>query len=350
MKLLSESVATVQSAQSQPNITIIINHLISPVRVRGPAILAACSVLITSALGGSFFDAAGVSGVTLGTARGGSQTFAASGSTIWNWAAFSFGAMNSSPTSSASTSEFCGDVGTMGNSLLANSKIHEKLMIFTGMKNTLAGHSTISKGSYQSTAYNSILNGVKTAATNAATAASGKPNTPFGTNSLWITSGITTTKYSPSNSTAYSGATIDSSNRAVTLKNFSGIQLGVGAAANTTYVIRLNDLLLSGVSAILTLAGTNTTNYIFNIKNTMGLSGGASIQLTGGIRAQNVLFNIENGTNNVTLGANSIMSGIILAPTRDVLISGGSHLTGEVIAKTITNNGHSLIQNPLCSP
>ena len=136
----------------------------------------------------------------------------------------------------------------------------------------------------------------------------------------------------------------------------SQADLGItGSLAGNTYVLNLTDLILQGTSAVLTLNGTATTNYVINVNRYMSLAGGAKINLAGGITPQNVLYNVNQNTINgvqydVTLSGGSEARGIILATTRAVKLTGDSKVFGEVIAKSVSLSGSSNVINPLVSP
>ena len=137
----------------------------------------------------------------------------------------------------------------------------------------------------------------------------------------------------------------------------SEVDLGIsgGGQAGETYVLNLTDLILQGTSAVLTLNGTATTNYVINVNRYMSLAGGAKINLAGGITPQNVLYNVNQNTINgvqydVTLSGGSEARGIILATTRAVKLTGDSKVFGEVIAKSVSLSGSSNVINPLVSP
>ena len=144
---------------------------------------------------------------------------------------------------------------------------------------------------------------------------------------------------------------------AVITSALSEVGLGItgGGQAGTTYVLNLTDLILQGTSAVLTLNGTATTNYVFNIDRYMSLAGGAKITLAGGLTPQNVLYNVNQNSINgvqydVTLSGGSEARGIILATTRAVKETGDSKVYGEVIAKSVSLSGGSNVINPLVSP
>jgi hypothetical protein len=137
----------------------------------------------------------------------------------------------------------------------------------------------------------------------------------------------------------------------------SEVDLGIsgGGQVGETYVLNLTDLILQGTSAVLTLNGTATTNYVINVNRYMSLAGGAKINLAGGITPQNVLYNVNENTINgvqydVTLSGGSEARGIILATTRAVKLTGDSKVFGEVIAKSVSLSGASNVINPLVSP
>ena len=125
----------------------------------------------------------------------------------------------------------------------------------------------------------------------------------------------------------------------------------LSAPANTTYVMNLTSLILSGAGAVLTLNGTSTTNYVINVSRYLTLSSGASIQLSGGLQPQNVLFNVSNSYGyDVTMSGGSTLNGIILSPNRNVKLTGGATVNGEVIARAVSLSGRSKVINPIVSP
>ena len=155
------------------------------------------------------------------------------------------------------------------------------------------------------------------------------------------------------------GATSGTVSTAVITSAKSEVDLGIsgGGQAGQTYVLNLTDLILQGTSAILTLHGTATTNYVFNIDRYMSLAGGAKINIDGssGLTAANVLYNVNQNSINgvqydVTLSGGSEARGIILATTRAVKETGDSKIYGEVIAKSVSLSGASNVINPLVSP
>ena len=134
-------------------------------------------------------------------------------------------------------------------------------------------------------------------------------------------------------------------------------------------MLHLNDLILSGAGAVLTLSGNNqaNVNYVIDVNRYLSLSSGAKVVLTGGLVAQNVLFNVEGAgysayTYDVTLsggskiadapygGSGTLGGGVILAPNRTVKLTGASEVKGEVIAKAVSLSGNSRVYNPLVSP
>lgn len=151
------------------------------------------------------------------------------------------------------------------------------------------------------------------------------------------------------------GAILGSATTAVYTSAKTEANLGItGSLAGNTYVVNLTDLVLQGSSAILTLHGTSTTNYIFNVSRYMSLAGGAKINIDGslGLTDANVLYNVQSNPTqyDVTLSGASEVHGIILATTRAVKETGGSKVYGEVIAKSVSLSGSSKVINPFASP
>ncbi len=310
--------------------------IISKVSRFSRAILAATIALASAASvhADNFFDNT-VAGVNLGNASGGYT----SGHS--NWAIFSLSGnvtitdpVNYTP-GSVSTYDVIGNVGIAGSGSLnmTDSYIDGYVSESTGTS-TLAGHPAdpyfkgISYGG-SNTSYNSQAYSDAFAASAAATFA----GTGGGQN----------------------GAIVGSATTAVITTAKTEANLGItGSLAGKTYVLNLTDLVLQGTGAILTLHGTSTTNYIFNVSRYMSLAGGAKINIDGslGLTEANVLYNVQSNPTqyDVTLSGASEAHGIILATTRAVKETGGSKVYGEVIAKSVSLSGSSKVINPFASP
>ena len=284
----------------------------------------------------NFFDATSsdtVSGIYLGNASGGTTGGHRS------WAIFTLGGnvTITDPTPytpgnydpyTANSYDVIGNVGIYGTGRLSmtNSYIDGFVDEFSSPTNVLAGNganpyflgSITHDSAYLQQAYNDAI--AASAVAKALTATSGTVSTAV----------ITSAK--------------------------SQADLGItGSLAGNTYVLNLTDLILQGTSAVLTLNGTATTNYVINVNRYMSLAGGAKINLAGGITPQNVLYNVNQNTINgvqydVTLSGGSEARGIILATTRAVKLTGDSKVFGEVIAKSVSLSGSSNVINPLVSP
>jgi len=318
------------------------------------ALLAAALALAgaISAKAQNFFDSS-VSGIDLGNASGGTT-----GGHL-HWAIFTLGGNVTitdpnpyTPTAthgpndpayyaSAGSADVYGNVGISGSGILSMSK--------------------------------SYIDGFVTEATAGSTLAGNPIGNPYflggniNINSAYMASGAASA-IAASNTAAGQGNFVGVGNTAATTAVFtsgtkSEVNLGItgGAQAGATYVLHLTDLILSGASTILTLHGTNTTNYVLNIDRYMTLGGGAKITLAGGLTESNVLYNVRNNDNfgvnptqgtpyDVTLSGGSEVHGIILATTRAVKETGDSKVYGEVIAKSVSLSGASNVINPLVSP
>ncbi|MGZ4982875.1 MAG: collagen-binding domain-containing protein [Chthoniobacterales bacterium] len=96
-----------------------------------------------------------------------------------------------------------------------------------------------------------------------------------------------------------------------------------------TGVYYLNSLNL-GSNATLTLSGSATDSFVFNISSIFKLVG-AQILLTGGLTADHVLFNYTGTTDVTVSGSNSLLHGIILALNARVNLSPGL-MIGQIIS------------------
>ena len=322
-----------------------LSNILQSIRVRGMAVLAAGAMLATNAIGGSFFDS-NVGGVDLGAARGGSPNY-------WSVFALTGGVSitDAGPLPLVNDPGYPGNglssdwwdvlgnvgVGGSGNLTMSASRIKGNLYIRTG------GTQTLSSGAYIGNAgYVPVIPGAPSPsglATNAllintANDAKTASDTASGLATNWIGAAPTTIA-----------------------QNNAALSLAIAAVANTTYVLHLQDLILSGASSVLTLSGNGqaNVNYVININRFMSLSAGAKVVLTGGLTSENVLFNVEKTgastyTYDTTLGGGSKLDGIILAPNRTVKLTGASIVKGEVIGKAVSLSGYSRVYNPEISP
>jgi hypothetical protein len=97
-------------------------------------------------------------------------------------------------------------------------------------------------------------------------------------------------------------------------------------------VISLSDLKLHS-NGVLTLQGSASDCFVFNLTGSYSQSGPSSVQLSGGVLAQNVLWNFI-GTGNgaqIATGMNGVAYGTFLSPQRDFSIT-DTVLYGSVIA------------------
>jgi Ice-binding-like len=105
-------------------------------------------------------------------------------------------------------------------------------------------------------------------------------------------------------------------------------------------VLKLTDFVLTG-NATLTLQGTATTTFVFNITNQFSLTSLARIVLSGGLTAANVVYNVRNTGSDATVSGSARLQGILLANYRNVALSGSSITTGEVIGNKVTISGNA---------
>ena len=79
-----------------------------------------------------------------------------------------------------------------------------------------------------------------------------------------------------------------------------------------------------------TLSGSSTDVWIFQIAQTLNISSGKKVILTGGARAENVFWQVAGAT---TLGTTSVFNGNILDAT-NIAIQTGARLNGRALAQT----------------
>jgi len=95
-----------------------------------------------------------------------------------------------------------------------------------------------------------------------------------------------------------------------------------------------------GIDSNLTLAGSATDVWIFEIAQNLELAAAQSIILTGGALAKNVIWQVGG---NVTLSSNSIFNGTVLCLT-NIAMQTGATLTGRLYAQTaITLDSNTIV-------
>lgn len=85
-----------------------------------------------------------------------------------------------------------------------------------------------------------------------------------------------------------------------------------------------------GISSDLTLSGSATDVWIFQISGKLDVASDVTVLLTGGALAENVFWQV---TDDVTLGAGAHMEGIILGKTQ-IILQTGSSVNGRLLAQT----------------
>jgi hypothetical protein len=256
------------------------------------------------------------------------------------WAIFALqgGVTITDPLPYTGIADVLGNIGIAqgGTITMSNSTVKGTVYLRTGAVSSVPSPATITGGILQSGPTDTILNTAQAYAYNAASAASGLARSTGAGATLLTISG------------SLPAGILNSDTSSVMMTNTAG---GISGAANTTYVLNLTNLVLSGAGAVLTLTGDSTTNYVINVSKFMTLSAGAKIQVSGGMQPQNVLFNVRNTYGyDVTMSGGSTLEGIILAANRNVKLTGDAQVTGEVIARAVSLSGQSKVINPVCSP
>lgn len=92
-----------------------------------------------------------------------------------------------------------------------------------------------------------------------------------------------------------------------------------------------------------TISGTATDVWIFQISQDLVLSNGANVYLTGGAKASNIFWQVAGQT---TLGTTSVMHGVILCQTQ-IVMSTGATFNGRALAQTAVTLDANQVTNPL---
>ncbi len=92
----------------------------------------------------------------------------------------------------------------------------------------------------------------------------------------------------------------------------------------------------------LTLDGSSTDIWIFEIAQTLSMTSGSRITLTGGALAKNVFWQVSGG---VTLGTTAHIEGIVLSKTAITLATRAS-INGRLLAQTAVTLAMSTVVEP----
>jgi choice-of-anchor A domain-containing protein len=95
-------------------------------------------------------------------------------------------------------------------------------------------------------------------------------------------------------------------------------------------VVSVTDIHMDG-QRTLTLNGGPTDSFIVNVSGGITLEGGSKILLSGGLDPSRVLFNVLGAAGVNFTGNSNAASGLILAPSSNILIKGSAQITGGVI-------------------
>lgn len=234
-----------------------------------------------------------------------------------DYAAFTTNGTFSASTGLMNEIDVFGNVGVFGSSLtLSNSVINGNATLKKDGKFNVPNSSQITGSRFQSQSYDTILQqGVSDAKTFTSQV-----------KSLNGTSNFTATGFTM-------GSTMNLVNQNVTLS----------ATDNNPVVLKLSSGSLT--NSTLTLNGSSTSHFIFDIAGGAFAAGNSNVLLTGGLTVGNVAFVLEGGSASSITG-NSTVNGLIVAVDRDFTMSGGSLLNGELIGKSITLSGGSKIKKP----
>jgi hypothetical protein len=144
------------------------------------------------------------------------------------------------------------------------------------------------------------------------------------------------------------GAAVSTSTASdITLTNNQ--RLLITGAPGETVTLSLSNFRMSG-SSILTLQGTSTTTFVFNVTKQFSLSGQAHIVLGPDVMWSNVIFNVTGKGGTVKLSGSSEFRGILNADQRTVKIKGSAIAYGQVNAnKVLLFQAGQIVQPPVTS-
>lgn len=117
--------------------------------------------------------------------------------------------------------------------------------------------------------------------------------------------------------------------------NFGGKTLAAGVYTCTPQV-------LIPTGTILTLNGTATDVWVFQMAGGLNQAAATQVQLTGGALAKNVFW---QSATTVTIGATALMQGVILSQT-DIVLGAGATENGRLLAQTAVTLNSNTITKP----
>ena len=161
-----------------------------------------------------------------------------------------------------------------------------------------------------------------------------------------LTGGVTTESLSGLKSTATNLAGTDAALSAT--QTINNIQSSVTVKGNGSQnVISVPGGINLQYGGTITIQGSSSDTFIFNVANGMYLDNGANIALSG-VSAGQVMFNFS-GSSEVYIG-NANTSGVFLAPGAEIRIAAGNH-TSEFISgtKLILDCNNTTVTAPSCS-
>jgi hypothetical protein len=109
------------------------------------------------------------------------------------------------------------------------------------------------------------------------------------------------------------------------------LNLGAGNIGGRTLTAGLYKWTTSlSIPTNITISGTSTDVFIFQVAGTLNMSSGVRITLTGGARARNIFWQVAGA---VTLGTTSHFEGVILGKT-GINLQTGASINGRLLAQT----------------
>jgi hypothetical protein len=96
-------------------------------------------------------------------------------------------------------------------------------------------------------------------------------------------------------------------------------------------------------AAGVTISGTSTDVWIFQIAQNLSLANGAKVTLSGGAQASNIFWQVAG---KVTIGTTAAMKGIILCQT-EIVMSTGATLSGRALAQTAVTLDANAVTSPV---
>ncbi|KAF8959844.1 antifreeze protein [Flammula alnicola] len=150
------------------------------------------------------------------------------------------------------------------------------------------------------------------------------------------------TSPTPSTLTTSVSAMITAFNDATGRLNPTAVGLGAGTIGGLTFTPGIYKWTSNvNLPTSITISGSSTDTWIFQIAGTLTVASGQDINLSGGALAKNIVWVVSG---KVTINSGSVFNGVILGAT-SVALNTGSVLHGRILAQTAVTLQEAIVSS-----